>query len=110
MKYYIEITWEDWCLLQKFMGWAPTHPQEAKTIDWNNLMPVVERIESIYDDFHGYFGVYISSNCCTIQGTKLRTTSEDFHPAYFAEHYGKTKLGATKSAVVEFIKWHNEQK
>lgn len=73
---------------------------------WAELMPVVEKIESIHDEYHGYFGVHIVSNSCTIQGTKLDTRPESFHPAYFADHYHDTKLLATYEAVVSFIQWY----
>ena len=69
-------------------------------------MPVVEKIEKINDKFHGYFGVHVSSNSCTIQGTKLRTDAENFYPAYFSQHYGETKIEATWLAVVQFIQWY----
>lgn len=86
----------------------PLHLAEYHTsFDW--LMSVVERIESTYDDFHGYFGVYISSNSCTIQGTNLRTTPDNPHYAYHNEVTLNTKIESTWYAVVQFIKWHNTQ-
>jgi len=77
--------------------------------EWSMLMPLIELVESIHDDFHGYFGVHISSNNCTIQGTNLRTDPENFHPAYFADHYAESKLQATYNAIVEFIKWYKQR-
>lgn len=77
--------------------------------DWNELMPVVEKIESIYDDFHGYFGVHISSNGCTIQGTKLRLDAGYEHYAYFNDVNHETKLLATYHMVYQFITWYNQQ-
>lgn len=74
---------------------------------WDWLMPVVEKIESIWDDFHGYFGVHISSNSCCIQGTKLNTTIENPHYAYFNEVVADTKIQATWQAVTGFIQWYN---
>ena len=74
---------------------------------WHMLIQVVEKIESIWDDFHGYFGVYISSNSCTIQGTKLRT-GDNPHYAYFADWTLNTKLESTYEACVSFIQWYNE--
>lgn len=76
--------------------------------NWDWLMPVIEKIESIYDDFHGYFGVYISSNSCTIQGTKLNTTIENPHYAYYNSECRETKIESTYHAVVLFIKWYNQ--
>ncbi len=78
--------------------------------DWNLLMRAVQKIESMHDDFHGYFGVYISSNRCCIQGTKLRTDPEHFHPAYFNDITLETKIESTWYAVTMFIQWHNQNK
>jgi hypothetical protein len=76
---------------------------------WGWLMPVVEKIESIYDDFHGYFGVHISSNSCCIQGTNLRTDPGHEHYAYFNEVVYETKILATHYAVYQFIEWYNKK-
>lgn len=46
---------------------------------WDYLMPVVEKIESIHDDHHGYFGVHIIS----------------------------TKIKSTWYNVIQFINWYN---
>lgn len=75
---------------------------------WDWLMPVVEKVESIWDDYHGYFGVHINSNSCTIQGTKLRTNPENYHPAYFADYTLGSKIESTYAAIVVFIIWYNE--
>lgn len=80
--------------------WAKYHE------DWNQLMAVVEKIESINDDFHGYFGVHVNSNGCTIQGTNLRTDPENFHPAYYNEAVHDTKILATHKAIYDFITWY----
>lgn len=74
-------------------------------LSWNWLMSVVERVENLPKDLlHGKFGVYISSNCCTIQGTNLLAS---FSPAYFQDHYANTKIEATWVAIVNFIEWYN---
>lgn len=78
--------------------------------DWNWIMKVVEAIEKIYDDFHGYFGVYINSNSCTIQGTNLRTDPDNYHPAYFSEHLGEDKKEAVVQAINQFLIWYNINK
>lgn len=74
---------------------------------WDWLMPVVEKIESIVDSYHGHFGVHISSNNCTIQATNFRSDKIKEPPMFFADHYGATKIEATWLAVVFFIKWYN---
>jgi len=75
---------------------------------WNCIMPVIEKIESIKDDHHGRFGVYINSNNCHIQSTKFRSieTNQNY---YFADYTLETKLLSTYQAIVEFIKWYNTQ-
>ncbi|MFT6125735.1 MAG: hypothetical protein ACJAVA_000176 [Flavobacteriaceae bacterium] len=77
--------------------------------DWNLLMSVVEKIESIKDNHHGYFGVYINSNSCTIQGTDLRTDVKQEPPIYYSNFVLSDKMQSTYQAVVEFIKWLNKQ-
>jgi len=84
--------------------------KEAKYhLSWDALMPVVEKIESIYDEFHGYFGVHISSNSCCIQGTKLDARPGKEHYAYFNEVVLSNKKEATHYAVYQFIQWYNKQ-
>ena len=77
---------------------------------WDWLMPVVEKIEKIHDDFHGYFGVHIYSNSCTIQGTNLRTDPENFHPAYMSDPnlICETKIESTWYNILQFIQWYNK--
>lgn len=77
---------------------------------WDWLMPVVEKIEAMHDKFHGYFGVHISSNGCTIQGTKFNTTPGKEHYAYFNDVTHETKILATHYMVYQFITWYNQQK
>ena len=77
--------------------------------DWNWIMEVVEKIESIYDDFHGYFGVHMSSNGCVIQGTKLRTNPENPHYAYFNESIMSSKKEAAVQVIWEFLNWYNNK-
>lgn len=76
---------------------------------WDWLMPVVESIEATHMDFHGYFGVHISSNGCTIAGTRLNTGFENPHYAYFNDVVHESKLSATWNAIVQFIQWYNSQ-
>lgn len=76
--------------------------------DWNWIMEIVEAIEKTYDDFHGFFGVHISSNGCTIQGTKLRTSPENFHPAYFNSVTSETKKESTILAINLFLIWYEQ--
>jgi len=75
--------------------------------DWELLMSAVEFIESLEFEFHGKIGVHISSNNCTMQGTKLRLDPKNFHPALFMDFYGENKKQATFIAVSEFARRYN---
>jgi hypothetical protein len=75
-------------------------------LQWDWLMPVVEKIESIEDPHHGYFGVHISSNSCTIQGTNFRSDIILDPPIYFHNAVLGSKLLATHYVVVKFIEWY----
>ena len=70
--------------------------------DWNWLMKVVEKIESIKIETYKV-RVDIYFNCCQIYPT---------HWDELISIYGnnETKLQTTYKAVIEFIKWYNEQK
>ena len=105
-------------LIAEFMGWKHHEDKSYDEYEMNNLkyhtswdwlMPVVEKIESIHSDFHGYFGVYICSNGCTIQATRLNTSIENPHYAYFNDVTLDTKINSTYSAVLQFIQWYNNQ-
>lgn len=104
--------------ISEFMGiWGNrkgidvTEPQGLKYhTSWDWLMPVVEKIESIHDEHHGYFGVHISSNGCTIQATNFRPDKPIPNPPhYFADYVYDTKILSTWMAVVGFIKWYNNE-
>lgn len=112
-------------LIAKFMGYEiPTQThiklkwivydgvfQSMKfNCSWDWLMLVVEKIESVKDKHHGCFGVHISSNNCSIQGTNFRSDKIANPPIYFYESYGDTKLEATYIACIKFINWYNKNK
>lgn len=73
---------------------------------WDWLMPVVEKIESIWHKDHGYFGVYISSNSCTIQGTNFRPDASIVEPVYYSNIVLETKIESTYQCVIKFIEWY----
>ena len=80
--------------------------------DWNWMTKVVERIESLPNDSqHGRFGVYISGNGCTIQGTYLHLALENpkYGYVYYRDYLEKTKLISTWIACRDFILWYNEK-
>jgi hypothetical protein len=73
--------------------------------DWNWVHKIIDKIEATHDEFHGYFGVYNSSNQCTIQGSKFDPVK---HHAYFDQQYGKDKKEATILAINNFIDFYNK--
>jgi hypothetical protein len=75
-------------------------PIELKyNTSWDWLMPVVEKIESLG------FQVTIGSECYCVIQDGWKEGLEEIH--YMKDN---SKLLCTYGAVVEFIKWHNEQK
>ena len=71
--------------------------------DWNWLMPVVEKIESL-----GEFGY-----CVTISSTWIRIYNQIHNTDTIVDmdtfNSKDTKIQDIYNAVVEFIKWYNEQ-
>lgn len=80
-------------------GWVPIEQTKFHS-DWNWLMQVVEKIESLDGHLHicdndvfVHFPKRVI-NCIRIDGERLKLT----------------KIEAVYNACVEFIKWYNEQK
>jgi hypothetical protein len=79
--------------------------------DWNWLMTVIEKIESIKDNHHGYFAVCVSSNTCSIQATNFRPDKPIPNPPHYYNSFTcNSKIESTYNAVVEFIKFYNTKK
>lgn len=71
---------------------------------WDWLIPIVEKIESIIFDENNSFNVTIGSSIyCVIQDSN----GECYDMTYDGE---ESKLAVVYKAVVEFIKWYNENK
>lgn len=71
-------------------------PDELKYhTDWNWLMEVVEKIESLN------FIVYIETNYCQLYNA---TNHEELIKSIYS-----TKIESVYKACVEFVKWYNEQ-
>jgi hypothetical protein len=99
---------EDCRLIAEFLGWHKslgiTYHKDTKVTttkhfdfvangDWNGLMKVVEKVESLG------VCVEIRENVCYISP----------FPNNYISELEQTKLQATFKAVVEFIKWYNYQ-
>ena len=104
----------------EFLGYSQPHPDYPNTTywykkdcqpltillfhsDWNWLMSVVDKIESIIFNKDNSFNVTIgSTNFCVIQDSNGEVYES-------IEDYRESKLLTTYVAVTEFIKWYNEQ-
>jgi hypothetical protein len=80
-------------------------------ISWDCLMAVVDKIESIKDSYHGRFGIYISSNSCTIQSTNFRPDKPIPNPPHYYDNIVlNTKIESVYYSVINFINFYNKQK
>lgn len=80
---------------------------------WDWLMPVVEKIETIKLPIHERFIVQVSTNSCTIEAKNLwkyLKGDEYYNGAYFNQVVEENKFNSVYKAVLQFIKWYNEQK
>lgn len=110
-------------LLAKFLGWKLGHPElfelrwsnewfdsdkQRRTTkgylhfnsNWNWLMEVVAKIESI-DNERFCFDISLS-------GARIEDMLNDFNA--IVEIVAKTKIEAVYLACIEFVKWYNKQK
>ena len=82
--------------------------------DWNELMYVIEHIEKIRDDHHGYFAVNVVGNTCTIQGTNFwkYIKDSDYGTVYMSDTNATflSKIESTWYVVVQFIQWYKNVK
>jgi len=67
---------------------------------WDWLMPVVEKIESIFND--DYLTITIRDNKCTIENEQQTINIKSSHDS-------ANKFTAIYSACLKFIQWYNKQ-
>lgn len=70
--------------------------------DYNSLMHVVSKIESLQHEDHIKFNVCIYKNTCWVESR--------INELYIGSDNENTKLEAIYRACVEFVKWWNENK
>ena len=84
------------------------HPNES----WELLMPVVQKIESLSNEFVKKVWVSINGCSCyiwTYHSVKDILRSHSHIDKFKVHIFSKTKIAATFQAVFEFIEWFNTQ-
>lgn len=71
--------------------------------DWNMLLKVVDKIESIEDQKYGGFKVKMESDCCLIQSNNK--TKESAYSKMYCTN--KDKLKAVYESCLLFVEWFN---
>lgn len=71
--------------------------------DWNQLMPVVEKIESIKQKVSDSYGTY------SVEMSKYGCKIRELHSQPIAEAIGDTKIESVIVACIDFIEWYNKQ-
>jgi len=117
------------CIIPSPPGWEKQFPRGVHLTfsyneDWNKLIPVVEKIESLdlkewgykWESHDGEIEYNNGSICVEIERNRcwiyMNLQLDPFH-TFNEQTRGidfPTKLEATYQAVVEFIKWYNVQK
>jgi len=92
-------------IIAEFMQSSYINETNNYATNWDWLMSAIEKIESIYDEYHGYFGVHIVSNSCTIQGTMMWKNTDAYHNPITLSN----KIESTWHAIVQFIQWYNNK-
>jgi len=87
-------------LFAEFLG--DELPPIEKITDWNYLMKVVEKIESLQNQKFGKFKVIIQDDGCTIQATN-RTKENTYSKSYYSE----SKINSVIKSIELFIEWFN---
>jgi hypothetical protein len=107
----IEILIKNEQLINGFMGTKYKHYRYEE--NWNQLMPVVEKIETIQLAPPSLIPVkvQIKGNSCRIFKGGWIDDKEGFiaYISYDTNKKQYTKIEATYLAVIEFIKWYNKQ-
>lgn len=99
-----------YCEKHLYTGWYKNHEHNERICDfnglkyhsdWNWLMQVVEKIESIEDQ---RFLFQISSR----QGFYAEVRMRFYYNEKIEDAFGKTRIEAVYNACLTFIEWYNE--
>ena len=104
--WYRKMNFENPRYSRKLPGYISRNTLSLKfRYDWNSLMGVVLKIESLNHQKLGKFKVIISDDCCTIQATN-RTKENTYNKTYCS----KTKINSVYESVLLFLDWYNKIK
>jgi len=116
-------------LIAKFLGWfqenedwysyrddkkylmLPTLSGEFELsfhASWNNLMPVIDKIEHLYEDEYTLPRFEINSHHCIFRRKDFYCIAGCYHTSPEKICFN-TKLESAWHVVVQFIKWYNKQ-
>ena len=82
-------------------------------LSWDWLMPVVEKIETLFDggiEVGIHFGSTIIDQCRDTDEGQLHEPITLFEITMSEGYNFESKIGFTYEAVVKFINWHNNKK
>lgn len=99
-------------LVEKFMGYenneliskVATADGVYIILDWNDIMPVVEKIEGLHNGVFHFFIVQKEADIAL--DTKHKENGDDWDVPRI-KSISKTKIEATWEVVIKFIKWYN---
>ena len=74
---------------------------------WNALMPVVEKIETLFND--GILVIIKDQRCYIEVDTQRALVEEIIIPENFYSGFSDTKFKAVYSTVTEFLAWYNSR-
>lgn len=103
-------------IILDFMDADPNEkkPHSFYNESWGAIMPIVDKIETLYSNQHGFIGVHIHSNVCNIEGTHLHLSikNPEYGYVYMSDPNAvfNTKLESTYYNIVKFIEWYNLNK
>lgn len=90
-------------------GEFPLHADELEfDNNWNHLMFLIDRIETLETEFDGRFTVSIRGNECIICSSNFDSRPNSYHPSYFMTETLPIKIESVYYCVKCFCYWYNQ--
>ena len=90
-------------LLSKFLEEKQSSVIVSFENNWNRIMTVVEKIESIQNQRYGRFQVTIKDDCCLIQATN--SGKDDTYSKMYCTK--GNKINSVYNSCLMFVEWYN---